>query len=118
MFTAATGLAGTWLVADQRGTLPEPFGDRRWAAIAVGVLYGGLIAFSVIEARMAWMALPMALVPLGFWSHFWRRSGLSLRRFFWGRQFTALVAVAAVAAVALTAAYGIANAGFPQPSEL
>lgn len=84
----------------------------------IGTLYGGLIAFSVIEARMVWMVIPMTLVPLGIGIYFWRRSGMPPDRFLWDRQFTLLVAVMSVAAVVLTVAYGIAHGGFPQPSEL
>lgn len=118
LFVAATGLLSTWLVADELTRFPSPLGEQEWVAVVIGILYGGLIAFSAIEARMAWMVFPMSLVPLGTWFFFWRRSPLPARRHVRERQFAMLVAVMSVAALVLTGAYGIVNGGFPQPSEL
>ena len=83
----------------------------------IGILYGGVIAFGAIEARMVWMVIVTAGVPLAIWILLWRQSAMSLGRFFWERPFTALIAVMSVAALVLTIAYGIAYGGFPQPSE-
>lgn len=117
LFIAATGLICTWFVFDRSKLTPPLLPGNRLLIFAFGIVYGFLTGFSLIEARMVIMAVPMVLIMTGLWLWYWRRSGLSLGGYFRDRPFTAMMIIVAVATLVMMGAWGIIFNGFPQPSE-
>lgn len=117
LFVAATGLICMWFIFDRAKLAPPLLPDNRFLIFALGIVYGFLTGFSLIEARMVIMAIPMVLVMTGLWLWYWRRSGLSLGAYFSDRPFTTMVIIVAISTVVMMGGWGIYFDGFPQPSE-
>jgi hypothetical protein len=118
LFVAITGLIIAWLLNDQLVDAPPLLPDRLILIIPLGILYGSVMADSLIEARSLYMAIPMFLAIAGVWLWLWRRSGLPFRPFLRSRPFTTLVAIILLGAVGYLVSWFLAFGGFPQPSEV
>lgn len=118
LFVGITGLIIAWLLNDQLVEAPPLLPGSLLLIIPLGVLYGSVMADSLIEARSLYLAIPMLLAIGGVWAWLWRRSDLSFRQFLRSRPFTTLAAVILLASVGYLVFWGLLFGGFPQPSEV
>lgn len=118
LFVGITGLIIAWLLNDQLVDAPPLLPDSLLLIVPLGVLYGSVMADSLIEARSLYLAIPMFLAIGGVWAWLWRSSGLPFRQFLRSRPFTTLVAIILLASVGYLVYWGLVFGGFPQPSEV
>ena len=115
---SAIGLIGTWFIYDRQRLSPPVFPNNLYLIIIVGVIWGSVMAISVIEARIVFIAIPVILFLAALWIWYWRRSGQSLANYTIQRPFTGFVAVLIIYSLTFMLVWGVLNRGFPQPSEL
>ncbi|MFC2043534.1 hypothetical protein ACFLUA_05240 [Chloroflexota bacterium] len=118
LFLGITGLIGCWLVFDQLAIAPPIFPKVPLLIVGIGILFGVVMSYAIIEARMVWILFPIELILGGMWLWFWRRSGLSLRKFLGYRPFTTFVAILLVTTILAMLIWGLYFGGYPQPSEM
>jgi hypothetical protein len=118
LFAAVTGLVGSWLAFDRLALAPPLLPGYALIILGMGVIYGFVQAYALIEARTVWLIFPMTIALAGLWLWYWRRSGLSFSGYFRDRPFTTFVALLCASCVVVMIVYGIVFDGFPQPSEL
>ena len=118
LFVAMTGLICSWFIFDRSAIASPLLPGNRFFLVIIGSVYGFLTGFSLIEAQMAILAVPMVLIMLGMWFWYWRASDLSVGEYIWDRPFTTLVIVIAFSTVVMMAVYALIFDGFPQPSEI
>ena len=118
LFGFTTGLLGCWLIFDQSELAPPIFPRNLILLFILGVIYGIVKAYGLIEARVIFMIIPSSIVLLGLWFWYWRRGGLSLSDYLRHRPFTTFVAIFSIFTVLTMIVWGIVFNGFPQPSEI
>lgn len=118
LFVGITGLIIAWLLYDQLVEAPPLLPDRLLLIVPLGLLYGAVMADSLIEARSLYLAIPILLAIGGVWAWLWRRSGMSFQQFLRSRPFTTLVAIILLGSVGYLVFWGLIFGGFPQPSEV
>ena len=118
LFVAITGLLICWFVYDRLALAPPIMPGHPLLLLVVGVVFGVVLAYSLIEARSLWLLFPMMIILAGLWLWFWRRSALPIRKYLTERPFTTFVAILVIATLVLTIGYGLIYGGFPQPSEM
>lgn len=118
LFAFTTGLIACWLIFD-RMDIASPIMPRNLLfLLALGIIYGIVKAYGLIEARVVLMIVPITIVLLGLWFWYWRRSRLSLSEYLRHRPFTTFVAILSIFAVLTMVGWGLIFNGFPQPSEI
>lgn len=118
LLAAAIGLIATWFIYDRLEISPPVFPANPIIIVLVGVIWGIVMALSIIEARMVLLSIPVILGLAALWLYYWRRSGQKLAEFAVERPFTGFVAVLIIFSLTFFLIWGVINAGFPQPSEL
>lgn len=118
LFGTVTGLIACWLIFD-RMAIASPILPRNLLLLLIlGIIYGIVKAYGLIEARAVPLVIPMFIILMGLWFWYWRRSALSLTEYLRHRPFTTFVAIMSIFAVVTMVVWGIVFNGFPQPSEI
>ena len=118
LLAAAIGLISIWFLYDRQLISPPVFPANPIIIVLVGVIWGMVMALSIIEARMVLLSIPVILLLAALWIYYWRRSGQKLAEFAVQRPFTGFVAVLIIFSLTFFLVWGVLNGGFPQPSEL
>ena len=118
LFAFVTGLLACWLVFDQSELAPPIMPRNPILLLLLGIIYGIVQAYSLIEARAVPLVVPMIIILLGLWFWYWRRSALPLTKYLGHRPFTTFVAIMSISAVVTMVVWWIIFGGFPQPSEI
>jgi hypothetical protein len=118
LLAASIGLIGSWFIYDRMLISPPIFPKNRILIVLVGVIWGIVMAISVIEARMAVLGAFVLLLLAVLWIWYWRRSNQRIGVFAVERPYTGFVAVMIIACLGFFLVWGLIYGGFPQPSEL
>ncbi len=118
LLAAAIGLIAIWFAYDRQRISPPLFPSNLIIIVLVGVIWGIVMAVSVIEARMVLLGMIILLLLTAYWIWNWRRSGERLMEFAVEWPFTGFVAVLIIFSLTFFLVWGVLNRGFPQPSEM
>lgn len=118
LLASAIGLISTWFIYDRQQLSPPVFPNNPIFIVLVGVIWGMVMAISIIEARMVLLSIPVIILLAALWLRYWRRSGQRLAEFAVRRPFTGFVAVLIIFSLTFFLVWGVIYRGFPQPSEL
>ena len=118
LLATSIGLIGSWFIYDRLLISPPIFPNNRIFIVLVGIIWGIVMAISVIEARMVVLGVFVLLLLAALWNWYWRRSNERLGVFAVERPYTGFVAVMVIACLGFFLVWGLIYGGFPQPSEL
>jgi hypothetical protein len=118
LLAASIGLIGAWFIYDRLLISPPVFPKNRILIVLVGVIWGIVMAISVIEARMVLLGIPVILLLAVLWIWYWRRSNQRLGEFAVERPYTGFVAMLVISCLLFFLVWGLIFGSFPQPSEL
>ena len=114
----AIGLIAIWFIYDRQLLSPPVFPENLILIVLVGAIWGMVMALAVIEAQMVIISILVILFLGGMWFYYWRRSEQRLVDYMVQRPFTGFVLVLVIFSLTFILVWGLANGGFPQPSEL
>jgi hypothetical protein len=117
-FGAMIGLIAVWLAFDAFIEAPALLPNNRRFLLGAGLLFSGVLAYGLIEARTPYMIIAVVGVLSGLWIWLWRRSGFPVGQFVKDRPFRKLAIILTVGCSALMLAWALIFGGFVQPSEL
>ena len=118
LFAFMTGLITRWLIFDRTAIAPPIVPRHSLFLIALGIIYGIVKAYRLIEARVVPLIVPMFFILMGLWFWYWRRSALPFTEYLGHRPFTTFVAIMSISAVVTMVVWWFIFGGFPQPSEI
>lgn len=118
LFGAMIGILAVWLIFDVVVGAPALLPQNRLFLLAAGLMFGGVLAYALIEARSAYVIVALAGVLGGIWLVLWRRSGLGFRDFLQDRPFRTFAVVLVVGTVLVMGVWALIFGGFPQPSDV
>jgi hypothetical protein len=118
LFIGVTGLISSWLLYDQLVKAPPVLPDTMWLILPFGVMYGFVLAYTLIEARSLEFTFLILSIPAITWIYLWRRSGQRFMEFARSRPFTKLVSIMLFSMLIGLGLWFLVFGGFPQPSEV